>query len=179
MKPLLGLVVMHTLDHFWADKRGLGNNPFERNHVVELIGAEGTRVARELAEATNVGTIVHDVLGGLRLGSVCKCADNIFEGAVKGFCEFEGLIEEAVGEFTVVRADFVYADLDSVNMQNLSPRLYPTHSESSLSPVKHHQNVWSVAVEVAVSGRKPGEQAIAAYLLLDTSSALLSVSELH
>jgi hypothetical protein len=102
MKLLLVLVVMHTLDHFRPDKRCLCNDAFKRHHVVQLVGAEGSRVARELAKAANVCAIVYHILASLGFGPVCEGAYHVFEGAIEGFYEFEGLVQEAIGEFAVM-----------------------------------------------------------------------------
>jgi cobalamin biosynthesis protein CbiG len=70
--------------------------------VVELVRAECTRVARELAKAANVGAVVYDIRPRLGLGAVGKCFDDTLEGAVESFCEVEGLVQEAVGQLAVV-----------------------------------------------------------------------------
>lgn len=111
MELLFVLVVVHTLDHLRPHERCLCDDAFQRHHVVELIGAECARVARVLAEAANVGTVIYDIRTRLGLGAVGECFDDTLEGTVECFCEVEGLVEKAVGQLAVVCSDFVNADL--------------------------------------------------------------------
>ena len=53
------LIVVHTLDDLRSDQRTFCDNSFERYHVVKGIRAESSRIAGELSEASDVGTVVH------------------------------------------------------------------------------------------------------------------------
>jgi hypothetical protein len=115
---LLVFVVVHTLDHLRPDERGLRDDTLQRYHVVELVGAECTRVARIFAEAANVGAVVYDIGAGLMLGAVGEGFDDTLERAIKCLCEVEGLVQEAVGQLAVVCSDLVNADLNDVSMHS-------------------------------------------------------------
>jgi hypothetical protein len=94
---LLGLAVVHALDHFRPYERCLGDNALEGHHVIELVRAERPRIARELAEAANVGAVVDDIVRCLLLGAVGECLDDVLECAVEGFYKIERFVQEAVG----------------------------------------------------------------------------------
>lgn len=59
MEDVLFLIVMHALYHFWPYKRAFGNYSFEGYHPIQMIRAQGSRIACEFAEASNVCAIVH------------------------------------------------------------------------------------------------------------------------
>lgn len=63
VKDILLLVVVYTLDHLWTDQRAFRNDSFEGYHVVEMSGAESSRLAGEFPEASNVGAVVHLSIG--------------------------------------------------------------------------------------------------------------------
>lgn len=102
MELLLVLIVMHTLDHLRPDKRCLCDDALQRHHMVELVGAECAWVARVFAEATNVGAVVHDIGSGLGFGAVGEGFDNALKGTVECLYEFGGLVEQPVGQLSIV-----------------------------------------------------------------------------
>jgi hypothetical protein len=98
VKLLLGLAVVHALDYFGPYERRLGDNALEGHHVVELVRAERSRVARELAEAANVGAVVDHIVRRFLLRAVGERLDYIFERAVEGFYKIERFVQEAIGD---------------------------------------------------------------------------------
>lgn len=75
--------------------------------MVQLVRAQGSRIARELAEAADVGAVIYHIVRGLVLWSVWKGLDDVLKGAVEGFYEVEGLVEDAVCQLAVVCSDLV------------------------------------------------------------------------
>ena len=59
MEDVLFLIVVHALYHLWPHKRALGDDTFEGYHPIQMIRAQGSGIACEFAEASNVGAIVH------------------------------------------------------------------------------------------------------------------------
>lgn len=146
---LLVFVVVYTLDHLWPHQRRLCDDALQRDHVVELVGAECAWVARVFAEAANVGAVVYDIRPRLGLGAVGEGFDDTLEGAVECFDELEGLVQEAVGQLAVMCSDLIDADLE------VSARHHPfdlrqvTYCESPLASIEHHQDVRTVAISLA------------------------------
>lgn len=70
--------------------------------MIELIGAECSRIDRVFTETTNIRTVVHYVVAGLRLGSIGKSAYDILKRAIKGFDEIERLVQQTVGKLAVM-----------------------------------------------------------------------------
>jgi len=83
---------VNTLDDFWTNERAFGDNAFHRNEMVQMCRTEGTRIARELAETTNVGTVVHHVVFSFSWRSVREGADNVLQCLVKS----SGVVKWAV-----------------------------------------------------------------------------------
>lgn len=119
MKLALVLVVVDALDHLGSDQRRLGHDALKRHHVVQLVGAQRSRVYRVLAEAANVGTIVYNIVGRLRPRAIGERLDNVFEGAVECFCKVERLVQEAVCELAIMCSDLVDADLRNISLYSL------------------------------------------------------------
>ena len=59
-KLVPNLTVMHALDDLWPDKRALGNDALERDHVVQMLGAQRSWITRKLAKGANERTVVHN-----------------------------------------------------------------------------------------------------------------------
>ena len=68
MEYVLLFIIMYALYHLWANEGALCYDSFQRYHVIEAVGAEGSRVAGEFSEATNVRAIIHLV----KLVSDCR-----------------------------------------------------------------------------------------------------------
>lgn len=125
---MLVLVVVHALDHLGPHQRRLGDDALERHHAVELGGPQRARVAREVAEAADVGAVVDDIVAALVARAVGERLDHVLERAVKGVGKVKGLGEQAVGELAAVGADVVDAD-----------------GEAALAAVEHDEDVGAVA----------------------------------
>ena len=70
--------------------------------MVELVRAKCAWVARVFAEATNVGAVVDNIGSGLGFGAVGEGFDNALKGTVECFYKFGGLVQEPVGQLSVV-----------------------------------------------------------------------------
>lgn len=75
--------------------------------------AQSSRIARELAKAANVCTVVHHIVGALSGRPVGKSGHNVLECPVKCHCVIERAVEQAIGHFSVVCAYLVQAHRQS------------------------------------------------------------------
>lgn len=58
MKDVFRLIIVHTLDHFWAHQRAFGDDSFKRNHVVQVGRTKRSGIARIFAKASDESTVV-------------------------------------------------------------------------------------------------------------------------
>lgn len=96
--------------------------------MVEVVRSERPWVTCVLAEAADVCAIIDSILLHTLCCAIPQSLDDVEECAVEGLGVVEGLIQETVGDLSVVGADLVDAD-----------------SQSSQTAIEHEQNLRLVA----------------------------------
>ena len=109
MKYVFFLIVVYTFDNLRPDQRALRDNSFQRDHMVQVEGAEGSRIAGVLAKTADVCTVVHlitalafsisswiqstcGIIGRFSRWSIRYCNNNVFERLIKSLGIVEGCL---------------------------------------------------------------------------------------
>ena len=87
---------MHALDHLGSYERAFCDNAFQRDRMVEVVGAERTWIAREFPKTADECAIIHNVFCDLSGRTIWQYEDDVLQCLVKAGYEIEGRVQNTI-----------------------------------------------------------------------------------